>query len=132
MALLAQRQPQKFDTGHIVNLQNDWMQRANSVNFHHFFPKAYLKKQGYQDWEANLIGNITLVDDFLNKRVIRARAPSDYLRDFENENDNFAAAMASHLVGSKDADPVWSDDYETFLDERNKAIVELLNAKLAD
>ena len=73
LALLASLQPQKYSSGDLVNLRNDWMRRADSMNFHHVFPKSYLKKNDYEDWKANRVLNISLVDDFLNKRVIRAR-----------------------------------------------------------
>ena len=29
-----------------VNISNDWLKQANSRNYHHFFPKAYLRRQG--------------------------------------------------------------------------------------
>jgi hypothetical protein len=47
---------------------------ASSKNYHHFFPKAFLKKSetGY----SNSIVNITLVSADLNKNKIRAKAPS--------------------------------------------------------
>ena len=137
LALLASLQPQKYGSGDLVNLRNDWMRRADSMNFHHVFPKSYLKKNGYEDWKANRVLNISLVDDFLNKRVIRARAPSEYMQDFENENENFKETMSTHLIQVHYLDndeqiwaAIWDDDYERFIDERALAVVELLKSKL--
>ena len=136
LALLASLQPQKYGSGDLVNLQNDWMRRANSMNFHHVFPKSYLKKKGYDDWQANRVLNISLVDDFLNKRVIRARAPSEYIQEFKNENGNFEETMSTHLINvdndEQTSSAVWDDDYEKFIDERAFAVVELLQSKLLD
>ncbi len=135
LALLASLQPQKYGSGDLVNLQNDWMRRANSMNFHHVFPKSYLKnKKNYEDWKTNLVLNISLVDDFLNKRVIRARAPSEYMQEFKNENENFEETMSTHLINvgndEQTSSAVWDDDYERFIDERALAVVKLLQSKL--
>ena len=137
LALLASLQPQQYNSGNLVNLRNDWMLRANSVNFHHIFPKSYLKGKVKEDWEANRILNISLVDDFLNKRVIRARPPAEYMKKFKNQNKKFTATMSTHLIerhyvkdNEKASAAIWSDDYERFVDERACAVVHLLESKL--
>ena len=137
LALLASLQPRKFDSGGLVNLRNDWMRRSDSVNFHHIFPKSFLKKKGYEDWEANRILNISLVDDYLNKRVIRARSPSDYFEESYGQNNEFDETMSTHLIETRWVEgdthasgAIWSDDYERFIDERAKSIVTLLKSKL--
>ena len=140
LALLATLGPKKYDSGDVVRLHNDWMRRADSVNFHHVFPKAYLRNLrncGYEEWQGNRVLNISLVDDFLNKRSIRARSPSDYMTEFANSNDRFDATMQTHLIKSHrvDGDPIvsaaiWSDDYERFIDERANAVVDLMKSKL--
>ena len=134
LGLLATLQPQKYNNGDLVNLQNDYMHRANSMNFHHIFPKAYLKNNDYEEWEANRLVNVSLVDDFLNKRVIRARAPSDYMDEFWT--DDFEQIMHTHLIDSQwDEDdseasaPIWSDDYDGFVEDRCNAILNLLEKK---
>lgn len=136
LALLASAQPLKYNSGDLVYLRNDWMRRADSVNFHHVFPKAYLRKEGYEEWEANRTLNISLVDDFLNKRVIRARAPSEYMCEFEEDNEDFAASMETHLIdasyGEAEEDQkaaIWTNDYERFLQDRAKLIISLLRKK---
>lgn len=137
LALLASLGPQKYDSGDLVNLQNDYMQRANSLNFHHVYPKAYLKGEGYEDWQANRIVNISLVDDFLNKRVIRARPPSEYMEDFWDE-DRLEGIMQTHLIdahwtGDVDSSaPIWSNDYDRFVEDRTDAIVSELRSKTLD
>jgi len=137
MALLASLQPLKYDSGDLVNLQNDQMRRADSVNFHHVFPIACLTEAGYQRWEANRIVNVSLVDDFRNKRVIRARQPSDYMNDFWQEQENFEDIMWTHLIDARwseddqeDSAAIWSDDFERFIEERANAIVDALNEKV--
>ena len=137
MALLATQQPQKYDSGDLVNLRNDCMHRADSLNFHHIFPKAHLKAQQHEDWEINRILNISLVDEFLNKSKIRDRAPSDYMKQFKEVNDDFKESMETHLVRThytkgnegKSA-AIWSDDYRQFIKERARDVVALMKSKL--
>ena len=75
-----------FDGEGTLELGNAWLKRANSKNYHHFFPKSYLKKKDYKDWYANSIINITLVDDYLNKRTIGAKPPGTYMKTFQRSN----------------------------------------------
>ncbi|MEM1088491.1 MAG: DUF262 domain-containing protein [Pseudomonadota bacterium] len=123
LAVMARKDPKDFATNASVDLDNSAMQRANSRNFHHFFPRAFLRKRGISAAEltGNSIANITLVGDQLNKHVIRARKPSDYLAEFKAENQSFARCLKSHHINSGDNSPVWDDDYEGFVKMRAKA-----------
>lgn len=107
------------------------------MNFHHVFPKAYLKELGYETWDINRVLNVSLVDDFLNKRVIRARPPSQYMEEFCDENGNFEDTMATHLIDAQRVEDdeqasaaIWFDDYERFIHERANAVIELLESIL--
>ena len=108
-----------------MTISNDWLKRGNSKNYHHFFPKAYLKKQGLADVDINHIANITIVDDFLNKRLIRDKAPDRYMRDFAKKNPDLDRTMKSHLI-RLDSYGVWENDYEKFIRSRCKAIAREL------
>ena len=137
LALLATLHPKKYSNGDLVNLQNDWMRQANSMNFHHVFPRAYLKKDGWEKWEINRVLNISLVDDFLNKRVMRDRAPAEYMDEFKNENTSFDDTMETQLIrvhqhprNRKKSAAIWSNDYERFINERAEDIVGLLKSRL--
>ncbi len=69
LCLYAYYEPKSFQSNGLVKLDNSWLRTAASTNYHHFFPKDYLAKTGgYPDERANSILNITLVDDYLNKR----------------------------------------------------------------
>jgi len=75
-------QPESFIDGALVNISNDWLKRANSKNYHHFFPKAYMKKAKTDRLDGNHILNITIVDDYLNKKKIKDKPPSTYMKEF--------------------------------------------------
>jgi len=117
LCIMAYYQPKSFIDGSTVRINNDWLQRANSRNYHHYFPKAYLRKQDLGDEWSNHIANITIVDDFLNKREIKAKAPSVYMKRFQEKNLNIEADMQTHLI-ELDGWGVWDDDYKLFLQKR--------------
>lgn len=130
ICLYAYHMPLSFATGSLVRLDNSWLQRANSKNYHHFFPKAYLRRQGREQWEANCVLNITLVDDYLNKRQIGGRAPSDYMRSFLHDNPKLSQTMNSHLIDDLDEFGIWDDDYDRFIEQRAKKVLAELNSRL--
>ena len=137
IALLASLKPEKYDVGGLVNVRNDGLLRANSVNFHHVFPKAFLKKKGFEYWQVNQIANISLVDEFLNKNIIRAKKPSKYFSDFEDGNDDLERIMQTHLIdvyyeGESDCAAVWTDNYVGFIDERVDAIINELKSRVIE
>ena len=123
LSLYASKVPRSFDDGSKVNIDNAWLKRANSKNYHHFFPKAYLEKEGeVEEFHINNVVNITIVDDYLNKRKIRDKAPSNYMRKYKKENPNLSETMKSHLIDDLDEFGIWEDDYETFLNKRAASI----------
>jgi hypothetical protein len=75
LCLYAYRTPKSFKDNSFVNIRNNWLKQSNSKNYHHFFPKAYLSKTAEDDSRINNVVNITIVDDYLNKRDIGAKAP---------------------------------------------------------
>lgn len=127
LCLLAYQEPKDFrDNGRVI-LDNSWLKMANSKNFHHFFPKAYLK--GKTPLDSNSLMNITLVSDHLNKRKIGAKAPSVYIGDFADQNPEINTALNSHFINLKGYG-IESNDYQQFLNVRSKCIFKELNARI--
>ncbi len=130
ICLYAHFQPRSFASDKLVRLDNSWLKRANSRNYHHFFPKSYLRKRGYEDWKANSVLNITIVDDYLNKRKIRAKPPGEYMRDFQSGNLVLDKTMESHLIDDLESYGVWQNDYERFIECRGTRVLEELHKRL--
>ncbi len=128
LCLLAYHEPKDFQDNGKVILDNSWLKVANSKNYHHFFPKAYLKKNNIGN--ENSLVNITLVGADLNKRKIRAKAPSIYIQDFLDENDDLPMSLKSHLISDLDDFGIMSDDYLVFLEKRAKAIFNELKNRI--
>ena len=130
MCLLAAQKPKNFHDDSEVDLNNDCLLQANSRNYHHFFPKAFLGKQHIPS--ENSLMNITLISAGLNNKGIKTRSPNDYLSEFRKDNEeNFTKTMATHFIN---ADSGWLDenDYEAFLRHRAKKIYAALKKKMLD
>ena len=128
ICLLAYFEPKDFrDNGKVI-LDNSWLKMANSKNYHHFFPKSYLRKRGIGN--ENSIVNITLVGADLNKRKIRAKAPSIYIQDFMDENEGLRKSIKSHLIDNIDEFGIYSDDYSVFLEKRANSIFKALKNRI--
>ena len=134
LCLFASKTPQRFDNNTPLNLQNDNMARANSKNYHHFFPQAYLEKTG-RGLRKNIVMNITLIDLALNQQIIRDKAPSVYMAKWKTggieENSELAKTMTTHFIDDLDGFGVWKDDYDKFIQERGKLIYSELQKLIA-
>ncbi len=127
LCLLAYQEPKDFQDNGKVILDNSWLKVASSKNYHHFFPKAYLK--GKTVINSNSLMNITFVSDHLNKRKIGAKAPSVYIGAFQEENDKIDTSLKSHFI-SLNGFGLESNDYDIFLQERAKLIYSELKSRI--
>ena len=124
LCILAYKEPKKFNDNSSVRLDNSWLNIASSKNYHHFFPKAYLKKLNkYDEDEINCLANITLVDDYINKRVIKDKAPSIYINDFLKDNSDLERSLETHYINLSNFG-VLEDDYDIFLNERASILAD--------
>jgi hypothetical protein len=130
LAIMAYHQPKSFIDNSIVNINNGWLKQANSKNYHHFFPKAYLRKKGEEESRINHILNITIVDDFLNKRKIKAKAPSVYMQEFIDVNPEIEKTMQTHLIGDFIAFGILEDDYDAFFNHRAELISSEIESRI--
>jgi hypothetical protein len=53
LCLYAYHEPKSFNDNGSVNIRNNWLKQANSKNFHHFFPRAFLEKKGVREIQIN-------------------------------------------------------------------------------
>lgn len=129
LCLLAYQEPKSFVDDSIVRISNDWLKQANSKNYHHFFPRTYLLKHIPGDPRINHIANITIVDDYLNKRTIRDRSPSSYMKDFATHNPKLEQTMVTHLIDVNNFG-IWTDDFDTFFERRCEKISQELMTRM--
>jgi len=128
LCLLAYHEPKDFQNNGKVMLDNSWLKVANSKNYHHFFPKAYLRKVSMGN--ENSLVNITLVSADLNKRKIKAKPPSIYIQEFLDENEELPITLKSHLIEDFNSFGVSSDDYLVFLEKRANIMFKELKDRI--
>ena len=128
LCLYAKQKPKKFNNNLDVIIDNSYLKIASSKNYHHFFPKAWLRKNNPEidGFKVNHIINITIVDDYLNKNIIRAKSPSVYMTDFKGKNTELADTMNTHLIDIEN-DGIWTNDFLTFYSNRLTAVTSKLN-----
>jgi len=128
LCLFAKQKPKSFDNNLDVIIDNSWLKIASSKNYHHFFPKAWMNKNKKEKeyFFVNHIVNITIVDGFLNKNVIKAKSPGVYMKSFNSKNDELAETMKTHFIDI-DKDGIWENDFDLFYDNRLKRIANALN-----
>ncbi len=76
------------------------------------------------------MANITLVDDFLNKRVIQAQSPKTYMKRFIKNNLEIEKCLSTHLIKLNGAFGVMTDEYGKFFDARCRAISRELGKQI--
>jgi hypothetical protein len=132
LCLYAHHEPKSFADGAVVNISNYWLKQANSKNYHHFFPRKSSACKGKDGQIINNVFNITIVDDFLNKRSIKARNPSDYIAQFKKSNRNLAQALKTHLIGDIEEFGIADDLLEVFVQKRAELVSRVLSTKMRD
>lgn len=130
LCLYAYEEPKSFNDNSIVRMDNNWLKQVNSRNYHHFFPRAFLRKLGYEENTINHIANITIVDDYLNKRRIGAKPPSKYMQTFKQENAVLEETMKTHLIDDLEQFGIWEDDYKKFFYARIEQIKKALQQRI--
>jgi len=96
--------------------------KEESIDDHHIFPDHYLKqKKGVTSSRLrDCILNRTLIDRTTNQ-MITNRAPSEYMADIRNTPGfPFDMVLESHCLPTGPDSPFWTNDYEAFLDWREK------------
>ena len=129
MCVLAFNRPVSFDINKETTLNHFSLNKNNSKNYHHFFPKTFLEKQGIKDDKINVLPNITLIDDSLNKYTISNKAPSDYMGEFKKTNPRLDETMKTHLIDNLEDYGIWDDNYDSFIDKRSQRIFDELKKR---
>jgi hypothetical protein len=113
MALLMRHHALDF---HLVVPLTRTVIETTAVDDHHIFPAAYLKEQGATS-HADTVLNHTLIDKLTNI-LIGKKAPSVYLKEIDQEHVALPRVLRSHGLPEELDGPLWSDDYDAFLNWR--------------
>jgi hypothetical protein len=102
---------------------------------HHIVPRSWGRKHNLEVIDSIL--NRTPVSDSTNYRVINSQLPSCYLKKIfrDNTEPNAYRLLANHLISPKASDILLRKkfgptDFEEFLDERQKTIIQEIKKML--
>lgn len=112
--LLAQQKPLSYASGAPVALTNV-LADYNRSEFHHIYPRSFLRSIGIEDDLANLLVNFAFISAIDNK-IIGGDAPSVYKARMA-QNRFSEIARSSFLP-----EATWTDDFITFVRERTELV----------
>lgn len=118
--LLAQNRPLNYIQGTKISLETV-LSQGNRKEFHHIFPKAYLKKltNKYQDKQINCLANFSILSRTDNNKI-KDRAPSKYRSEMPANKDKLDEILATHFCSTE----MFNDDYDSFLKLRCELLLE--------
>lgn len=111
------RTGQRIDTGRALAMSND-------MQYHHFFPKAWLMREGLSFEDANTLTNIVMLTAISNQ-FVADQAPAAYLQaeiDFSGE-DEIRDRLESVLVSPPAFEAAMNGDYRNFLTARGETLL---------
>lgn len=108
-----------------LELKAGMLGAAAKLEVHHIFPKARLRKHGYNQPETNSLANFCFLTSKCNG-LISDRLPEDYFRNVAVEG-----SLESQWI-PLDEDLWRIENYRDFLEERRRLLAEETNRRLAD
>lgn len=111
--MLAQNKPKSFVSGSPVTL-NDVLKEYNKNEFHHIYPRAFLKTKD-STLSENCLANFCFMSRADNKRL-GGDAPSIYKQHMA---ENPSSVLSASYI---DADALFRDDFDSFVEIRANAL----------
>lgn len=118
LLLLAQNKPLDLTNGNIVDVGNA-LSQYNRKQYHHIFPRAFLKNKGLTNDEINRAVNFCILPATSN-RLISDKDPSNYFQNIIPKA-NLNTILESNLIPI-DMDIYTDDDYDRFYQERAEVV----------
>ncbi len=113
--LLANNNPKSFLSGSLVDLDKV-LQKYNKTEFHHVYPKAYLKDMCLSESSVNCLANLCFLSASENKKIGRKK-PSEYVQLMPS--GDLLSEILSNAFCPLDT---FNDDFEGFLSQRSKLL----------
>ena len=126
LLLLAQKQPSNLVNGNRIDL-GEALSRYNSKEYHHIFPRAFLKNKGEATSRINSLCNFCFLPTDSNK-AIAARSPSDYMINVVPKS-KYRDILSSNLMPLK-KDVYLNNQYDEFLRQRAEIVLQFLDSQI--
>ena len=118
--LLSLKRPRNLTNGAVIDTENA-LSSFNKKQFHHIYPKAYLR-DAEADMEENSLVNICILTASENNRI-SDEDPNQYLPRLIADNSNHATGIfASNLMPAPDVVSYAGLGYADFLDLRSELV----------
>jgi len=128
---LACQSPKDLVCGSKINLRRP-LSEINRMECHHIFPRRILRNNAFSNEKIDNICNICLCQSNENKRI-KDRSPSEYLQKCYDElGADAESVFRSSLIPNEENAGWKEDDYEKFLGQRSKLIVEQINKMIRE
>lgn len=119
--LMANNDPKSLLSGKSIDLDKV-LQRYNRSEFHHIYPRAFLRENHFPDDQINVLGNFCFLSAAENKKVGR-KPPSVYV------NDLATPATRADILATAFCDPAeFNDVYPPFLKARCSRLATFASA----
>lgn len=115
--LLSNNSPRSLLSGKEIDLDRV-LQSYNRSEFHHTYPRAFLREIGCDEASINMLANFCFLSAAENRNIGRKR-PSMYLKDLGGAEHNIDETLASAFCKAEE----FNDDYDAFLEGRLARLV---------
>ena len=126
LLLLAQKNPRNLVNGNRIDL-GVALSEYNAKEYHHIFPRAFLKTKGIETNEINSLCNFCFLPADSNKKIA-GKSPSDYMFNVV-PSSSYSKILNSNLMPIK-KDIYRKNQYKEFLEERATLILQYLDSKI--
>ncbi|MGE0082953.1 MAG: DUF262 domain-containing protein [Desulfococcaceae bacterium] len=127
LLLMAHKKPYNLVNGNSIDLGRS-LSKYNLKEYHHIFPASFLKKRKIDIKRINSICNFCFLPSDSNKKI-SSRSPSEYMFNLVPENE-FTKILESNLM-PLEKDIYLKNDYDNFLEQRSKIIIQYLDSQLS-
>jgi hypothetical protein len=128
VVMLARKNPKNITNGEAIDTEVA-LSTFNNKEFHHIFPKEFLKRLGVEPAQRNCVCNVCMLSSAQNKQIL-ATSPSNYLtKSARDLNEKAKAVFESNLIPFSSDAPWRSDKYELFVMDRATLILDEILSK---
>jgi len=106
--------------------------------WHHIYPRSFLKNSNTPDNEIHCLANITVLNERTNVRKLSSKPPSEYIQEFTITTDSLQAHLIPDVFAAAAGNPKLLEDlwsvgrYKEFITERARLLAEESNKFLEE
>jgi hypothetical protein len=126
IVLSSHKNPKELTNGRKIDV-TDALSSFNKGEYHHIFPKDFLKSKGVDQEKINSLCNFCILPAASNK-LVSNRSPSDYFKNIIPKSE-FQEILESNIIPIK-VSIYDKNDYDLFLNERSNKIMEYIDSLL--